>query len=135
MIVIGNVILVCAVALMVIGGMATARKLPGNNLIGLRVEEARGDQKIWELSHAVAGPVWFLAGVSFLLGGLVALNATGWMWLLVVVAVVVGVLAISIGSNMGARTAYLAAEATKNEDKPAVDLGALRNAARRADNS
>ncbi|APT93540.1 membrane protein [Corynebacterium phocae] len=130
---IGVIILILAAALLIIGGMAAARKLPGNNIIGLRVEEARKSQEIWELSHAVAGPVWMVGGVALIFGGTVALGAQGWMWIIPVLAVIASVLAISIGANLGARAAHLADKAAKEADKPTVNINALRQAAQSAD--
>lgn len=135
MIALGIIILICAATLTIVASLATLRKLPGNNIFGLRVEEARADKEVWDLAHAVAGPIWFLGGISLFISGLLTLNASGWMWLLIIVTIIVAVIAVSIGSNMGARAAYLAAKAKKNADKPAVNLNALRNAARKADSN
>ncbi|KXB52495.1 hypothetical protein HMPREF3227_02097 [Corynebacterium sp. CMW7794] len=136
MVALGVILLILAVALVVIGGLAAARKLPGNNVIGLRVEEARKSREAWEFAHSVAGPVWILGGVALLFGGLVALIAHGWMWIIPALGFIVAVLAVSVGANMGARAAFLfdQNEKAKEAAGPAVDLTALRRAARKADN-
>lgn len=58
-------------------------------------------------SHAVAGPVWLVAGASLTFGALVSLQASGLMWVIPAVTTVVGIIAISYGANLGARTAVL----------------------------
>ncbi len=137
MIVLGLILLVLAAFLLSVGAVAAARKLPGNNYIGLRVEEVRKDQRTWEVAHAVAGPIWMLGGVSLVFGGIIALGAQGWMWVLPIISVIVAVLAVSVGSNMGARAAFLQDRLNEEEDKqpPKVNLTALRAAAKHADKS
>lgn len=131
--VIGIVLLVCAAILLIVGGVAAMRKLPGNNVIGLRVEEVRESREVWDLAHAVSGPVWMLGGAALAFGALLAMRAEGWMWVLPIISVFIAVLAISVGSNLGARAAYLAAEKNREDAKPKVDLGALRTAVTKAD--
>ena len=73
------------------------------------------------------------------------------MWLIPALTFVVAVLALSVGSNMGARAAYLWDQAHKEDEgcgescncgdggcggeAPTVDVSAARAAAKRADNS
>ncbi|MDO5032215.1 SdpI family protein [Corynebacterium sp.] len=154
MLAVGILFFILAFILLVVGGLATARKLPGNNVVGLRLVEIRKTKEAWDNAHAVAGPFWLLGGVALVFGGLVALRASGWMWLIPVVTFIVAVLALSIGSNMGARAAYLWDQAHQEEEgcgescncgdggcgsgeadtpAPAVDLDALRKAAEESD--
>ncbi len=128
---IGIVMLVVAAALIIIGGLAALKKLPGNSVIGLRLAELRKSKEAWDNAHAVAGPFWALSGLSLLFGGIVTLSAQGWMWLIPVISVIVSVVILSIGSNMGARASHLFEQ--QEEKGPKVDLNALRNAARSAD--
>lgn len=118
--------LLLAALLLVVGLLATFRKLPGNSVIGLRVEEVRKSKDIWDTAHAVAGPVWAWGGVALIFGGVVALRAQGLMWVIPAVAFIVAILAVSVGANLGARAAVLAT-------KPKVDVNAMLNAARKAD--
>ncbi|MDD7582080.1 SdpI family protein [Corynebacterium sp. 32222D000AT] len=155
MVVIGIVILILAAVLIVVGALATTRKLPGNSVVGLRVEEVRKSREAWDAAHAVAGPVWFLGGVALAFGGIVALTATGWMWLIPVATAIIAVITLSVGANLGARSALLWDQAnnadegcgdscncgsggcgsdTAAEAAPAqIDLDAVRQAANRAD--
>lgn len=132
------------------------KKLPGNSVFGLRVHEARKSPQAWITAHAVAGPVWLVAGASLIFGALVSLQASGFMWVIPAVTTVVGIIALSYGANLGARTAVLYDQnvsAKKNADTtggccssgggaetrdvaeaPSVDVKALRQAARQADN-
>ena len=151
-------ILLCTLAavVIVVGGLATLKKLPGNSVFGLRVHEARKSPEAWITAHAVAGPVWLVAGASLTFGALVSLQASGFMWVIPAVTTVVGIIALSYGANLGARTAVLYDQnvsAKKNADTtggccssgggaethdiaeaPSVDVNALRQAARQADN-
>lgn len=151
MLVVGIIFLIVAAIFVVVGGLASLRKLPGNSVVGLRLAEIRKTKEAWDNAHAVAGPFWFLAGVALVFGGIIALRAEGWMWLIPALTFVVAVLALSVGSNMGARAAYLWDQAHKEDDgcgescncgdggcggeAPTVDVSAARTAAKRADNS
>lgn len=145
---IGVILLVLALVLLVIGVLATTRKLPGNRIIGLRVPEVRKAKEVWDSSHAMAGPLWLFGGVTLLFGGLIAFVAAGWLWLLPPVTLVVAVVAVASGANIGARTAtVLDAQRKKDEEggggcsaeggcdcgggapAPEVDLAAVRRAA------
>lgn len=155
MIVVPILLFVLAAIVITVGGLATLKKLPGNSVFGLRVHEARKSPEAWMTSHAVAGPVWLVAGASLTFGALVSLQASGLMWVIPTVTTVVGIIAISYGANLGARTAVLYDQhvnAKKNADAtggccssggadadgkpkaPSVDMNALRRAARQADN-
>ncbi|MFH6890525.1 SdpI family protein [Corynebacterium aurimucosum] len=150
MLVVGIIFLILAAVLIVVGGLATLRKLPGNSVVGLRLAEIRTSREAWDNAHAVAGPFWFLGGVALVFGGIIALRAEGWMWLIPALTFVVAILALSIGSNMGARASYLWNQAHKGDEgcgdsyncgdsgcggeAPTVDVSAARAAAARADN-
>ena len=75
MTVIGVILVVLAVALLVLGGLAWSRKLPGNGVVGLRVAEVRKSKELWEGAHHVAGPLWVVSGVAMAVGALVAFTA------------------------------------------------------------
>ena len=136
--IIGILLIVFTVALLIPGILATAGKLPGNGVIGLRVPEVRKHESTWRQAHRVTGPFWVLAAVAFAIGAAFAFIAYGWMWILVAVAVIAGFVSISVGGNFGARAAALVdaaldASDSDSSDEPAVDLGALRKAAGKAD--
>ena len=149
MLVVGILFFILAAILLIVGALATMRKLPGNSVVGLRLAEIRKSREAWDNAHAVAGPFWALGGVALLFGGIVALRAQGWMWLIPAATFVIAVLVLSIGSNMGARAAYLWDQAHKDdegcgdscncgdgvcgEEAPSVDVSAVRAAAERAD--
>ncbi|MGP6174187.1 SdpI family protein [Corynebacterium sp. A21] len=147
---IGVVLLVLALVLLIAGVMATSRRLPGNKIIGLRVPEVRKSKEIWDGSHAVAGPLWIFGGVALTFGGLIAFIASGWLWVFPAVTLVVGIVALASGANVGARTATLLDARHQDEDAgcascsndggcgcgghneapaPVVDLAAVRRAA------
>lgn len=117
MTVIGVILVVLAVALLVLGGLAWSRKLPGNGVVGLRVAEVRKSRELWEDAHRVAGPLWVVSGIAMALSALVAFTATGWMWLIVVLAAVASLFFLGLGGSMGARAAaILGARAEAEED-------------------
>ncbi|WP_273412308.1 SdpI family protein [Corynebacterium appendicis] len=139
-VVIGVVFIVFALALLIPGLLAALGRLPGNNVVGLHVPEVRKDEEIWVQAHKVAGPYLILGGLALAFGSAFAFIADGWLWMGPVVLGAVAVAAVAAAGNQGARAARLFAEAKENEadadaaPAPQVDLGALRNAARRADN-
>lgn len=138
-VVIGVVFIVFALALLIPGLLAALGRLPGNNVVGLHVPEVRKDEEIWVQAHKVAGPYLILGGLALAFGSAFAFIADGWLWMGPVVLGVVAVAAVAAAGNQGARAARLFAEAKENDadadaaPAPQVDLGALRNAARRAD--
>ncbi|MCT1684418.1 SdpI/YhfL protein family protein [Corynebacterium appendicis CIP 107643] len=138
-VVIGVVFIVFALALLIPGLLAALGRLPGNNVVGLHVPEVRKDEEIWVQAHKVAGPYLILGGLALAFGSAFAFIADGWLWMGPVVLGAVAVAAVAAAGNQGARAARLFAEAKENEadadaaPAPQVDLGALRNAARRAD--
>lgn len=158
MVAVGIIFLIFAVFLVAVGVLAATKRLPGNQYIGLRLQEIRKSREAWNNAHAVAGPFWALGGVALLFGGVVAFRAEGWMWLIPVTTFVISILALSIGSNLASRAAFLYEQAHAEEDgcgdscncgssvrggeevdddstiQPEVDLGALRQAARHSDN-
>ncbi len=139
--IVGIVLLVLAVILLVIGGLAAGRKLPGNSIVGIRVAEVRKDKEIWELAHQIAGPFWAIGGVSLLFAAFISFRASGWGWLVPVVLILVAAFFVGVGANAGARRAAaidVAREVEKNNPAttppaPKVDLNALRRAASASD--
>ena len=134
-VVIGVVFIVFALALLIPGVLAALGKLPGNNVVGLHVPEVRKDEEVWVQAHKVAGPYLILGGLALAFGAAFAFIADGWLWAGPVVLAIIAVAAVAAAGNQGARAAKLFTEAKENAPEPApqVDLGALRNAARRAD--
>lgn len=136
-VVIGIVFAVLTLALFIPGALATAGKLPGNKWVGLHVPAVRKDQGIWDQAHKGAGPFWLLAALALAFGAAFSFIASGWMWVLPVVALVAAVVAASVGGNFGARAATMVEKAREEEpepEKPAVNIDALRRAAGQVDN-
>ncbi len=138
--IIGTIFIVCALALLVPGALATAGRLPGNSIVGLRVPEVRKDEGIWVQAHRVVGPYLIFGGAALAFGGAFSFIASGWLWVAPVLLAVLALVACALGGNMGARAARLIDDArnanstTADEaPAPAVNLDALRNAAREAD--
>src|SRR5699024_6533420 len=107
MVAVGLILLVFALYWLIFGALATARRLPGNKYFGLRIPDVRNSHEALAGSPVVAGPVWTLAAVSFPSAALVAFRASGWMWLIPVATVLIAIVPISVGSNLGARAAHL----------------------------
>lgn len=155
MLAVGIIMLIVAALLLIVGALAATGNLPGNNVIGLRLIEIRRSRAAWDNAHKVAGPFWVLSGVSLFFGGIVALNASGWMWLIPAAMAAVCLLALSVGSNLGSRAAYLFDQAQAeeegcgdscncggdsctsageaNQQSPEIDLESLRRAAEQFD--
>ena len=139
--IIGIIFIVCALALLVPGALATAGRLPGNSIVGLRVPEVRKDEGIWVQAHRVVGPYLIFGGAALAFGAAFSFIASGWLWLAPVLLAVLAVVACALGGNMGARAARLIDDARANTTNtpaddaptPSVNLDALRNAAREAD--
>ncbi|WP_055174683.1 SdpI family protein [Corynebacterium lowii] len=135
----GVILLVLGLILTVIGGLAWAAKLPGNGVVGIRVPEVRKSQDLWELAHRIAGPFWTLGGIALIFGACFSFIAQGWLWLLPVLTVLIALVAIGAGAGKAAHAvavidARRMIEAETGGPKPAVDMDALRRAARASDN-
>ncbi|MBG9274094.1 SdpI family protein [Corynebacterium diphtheriae bv. mitis] len=148
MTVLGVVLAVAALVVLVSGSLAWTRRLPGNPYIGIRVPEVRKSQEVWQSAHLVAGPLWTIGGVAMLMGSMLFIKGSGWLYAVAALAVIAGVMLVSVGANVGARAASLidaqqdvedAAESTccssGNNPAPAVDVDAIRRAAHSADNT
>ncbi|AWB84942.1 SdpI family protein [Corynebacterium liangguodongii] len=128
-----------ALVLFVIGALATAGRLPGNPVIGLRVAAVRKSEEIWVKAHKVAGPFVLFAAVALTFGAAFAFIAQGWLWVAPIITAVLAVVALSFAGNAGARVASLldapsdTPDSTNAQPTPQVDLDALRGAARKAD--
>ncbi len=147
--IIGVILIILGLALLVLGLMAWKRKLPGNSVFGIRVPEVRKSEEVWRAAHQVAGPIWVVGAISWLLGGLIAFPASGLAWGMPVLFFIVGIILLSVGANFGARTAVLLDEqgsadsdgcdngscncgdggCAEEAPAPSVDLDALRKAA------
>lgn len=138
-VVIGVVFIVFALALLIPGLLAALGRLPGNNVIGLHVPEVRKDEEIWVQAHKVVGPYLILSGLALAFGAAFAFIAEGWLWAGPIVLALIAIAAIAAAGNQGAHAARVFSQAKEGEAEadsepaPQVDLGALRNAARRAD--
>ncbi|GAB3943324.1 SdpI family protein [Corynebacterium tapiri] len=138
MIAVALVLGVLGLALAVISGLALLKKLPGNPIVGIRVAEVRKSREIWDAAHHVAGAAWMVGAVALLIGALVASRAEGWLWLIPVAMVIVALIALGAGANLGARLAASidvaqeveAAQAPAPAPKAQVNLDAVRKAAR-----
>ncbi len=133
---VGVIYAILAVGVLLVGALASTRRLPGNSFIGIRVPEVRHSRDIWEQSHAVAGPLWVFSGLALLFGALSVFFVHSWMWMVPVAAFLLGVYGIGAGANVGARRAALldAAENDAHAEAagvrpPAVDTAAALRAA------
>ncbi|GAB2516516.1 hypothetical protein CATRI_12980 [Corynebacterium atrinae] len=151
MFVVGLIFFALSAVLLVVGALATVRRLPGNSVIGLRVPEVRKSQEVWDGAHAVAGPFWLLAALILLFGGFISWVVSGWWSLVPLFFLIAAFMAVSVGANSGARMAVLMDEQAGQssgggcgtdcncgesapEKAPAnVDLQALRRAAAASD--
>lgn len=106
-IILGSLFGILAVLLIVVGGLGWAAKLPGNPVLGIRVPEVRKSQELWDMAHRVAGPLWVLSGVAFAISALMSFAASGWMWLIVALTAIAGIVFIGMGAGMAAHTVAL----------------------------
>ncbi|QDZ43425.1 SdpI family protein [Corynebacterium sp. sy039] len=152
-IIIGTALSLCSLFLLTIGVLSWCNALRGNKIIGIRVPEVRKSEELWNAAHHVAGPIWVLASISLSFGGLMSFNAHGWEWLLPIAFCLITLVLISLGANLGARTAAILDQqqqqstdqgcdcggtcSTETNAEPAatpeVDVTALRRAAHTAD--
>lgn len=121
MIVFAVLLLVLAVFTTVVGVLAWRMKLPGNGVIGIRVPEVRKSKEYWDTAHSIAGPLWTLAGITLMFGGFLALSATGWIWLLVMITVAAWLVFLGMGAGMAAHTVALMDARRCCSEKPAED--------------
>lgn len=115
------IIFVLALALAVVAFLAMQGKLPGNNILGIRTEAARKNERYWTIAHKVAAPMWFGAAGALLVAGVVALRVSGWLWVFFAVALLLAVVFLGVGASMGARTVALIDE--KESDSDGCDSG------------
>ncbi|APQ55153.1 Tryptophan-specific permease, 5-methyltryptophan resistance [Corynebacterium pseudotuberculosis] len=157
MTVVGTLLAIIAIALIIIGAWAWTRRLPGNSYVGIRVPEVRKTQELWTTAHQVAGPLWVVGGIAVGIAATLCFAPSGWLHLMSIIAVLAGILFVSIGANVGARAASLldaqadaiaasestccsaggsadVEEETQTSTSFTPDLEALRRAAQASDN-
>lgn len=115
------VLLALAIIQLVVGGLAWTGKLPGNNIIGIRIPEARSSEEMWVLTHKIAGPLWIAAGVALLFSGLLAFNVSGLGWALVMIGVLAWLILVGMGAGMAANAVALIDASKKNTDDHSTD--------------
>lgn len=96
---------IAAAAQLVAGGLAWSGKLPGNGVVGLNIPEVRTSRERWDAAHRIAGPLWTLSGVALVFATLIAVVASGWMWLAFAFALLCAVVAQGVAGYMAARSA------------------------------
>lgn len=111
---------IAAAAQLVAGGLAWSGKLPGNGVVGLNIPEVRTSRERWDAAHRIAGPLWTLSGVALVFATLIAVVASGWMWLAFAFALLCAVVAQGVAGYMAARSAAVWAmrdeiEASRND--------------------
>ena len=111
---------IAAAAQLVAGGLAWSGKLPGNGVVGLNIPEVRSSRERWDAAHRIAGPLWTLSGVALVFATLIAVVASGWMWLAFAFALLCAVVAQGVAGYMAARSAAVWAmrdeiEASRND--------------------
>ena len=94
---------IAAAAQLVAGGLAWSGKLPGNGVVGLNIPEVRTSRERWDAAHRIAGPLWTLSGVALVFATLIAVVASGWMWLAFAFALLCAVVAQGVAGYMASR--------------------------------
>lgn len=120
-----NAVLVVVVVLLVglglvVGGtgiLATAGKLPGNDLLGVRTPETRRAKEAWDLANRAAGPAFLGSGLVLLLGSVALGLIGGWIGgIVVVVAVIIALALLNVAGIAGAREAAVWDDAQPGDD-------------------
>ena len=116
MIVLTVVLVVVGLAFFIAGLLGAVGKLPGNQVVGLRVPEVRKTEELWNTAHRIVGPAWMGAGAAFIGAALITLTVSGWMWLVFALLLVGAAFLIGLGSALGAHAvARLDARAAQRE--------------------
>lgn len=102
MIVLTVVLVVVGLAFFIAGLLGAVGKLPGNQVVGLRVPEVRKTEELWNTAHRIVGPAWMGAGAAFIGAALITLKVSGWMWLVFALLLVGAAFLIGLGSALGA---------------------------------
>ena len=102
MIVLTAVLVVVGLAFFIAGLLGAVGKLPGNQVVGLRVPEVRKTEELWNTAHRIVGPAWMGAGAAFIGAALITLTVSGWMWLVFALLLVGAAFLIGLGSALGA---------------------------------
>ena len=104
MIFLGIILAIFGVAILAVGVLSLAGKLPGNSLVGLRIPEVRKSAEYWVMGHKIAGPAWTGSGLAMLAAAAVAWQARGWAWLIVAGLVMAALFLLGLGAALAAHT-------------------------------
>lgn len=122
MTIVATILIFLGLIQLAIGVAGWTGRLPGNPYVGIRVPEVRKSQELWDTAHRIAGPFWSLAGLTLAAAGALTLNAEGWAWGLVVVAILATLVFIGMGAGMAAHTVALI-DARASQDASCGDGG------------
>lgn len=104
MIVLTIILAILGIAVLAVGVMALAGKLPGNSVVGLRIPEVRKSKDNWVMGHKIAGPAWAGSGVVLLGAALLSTKVAGWMWLVLGLLVIGAAFLLGLGAALAAHT-------------------------------
>ena len=116
MTVLAVIIFVLAAGDAVVATLALTGKLPGNNILGIRSQATRKNERYWTIAHKVAAPLWLASAAALAVAGVIALRVSDWMWIFFAVALLLAVVFLGVGASMGARTVALIDE-QESEDE------------------
>ncbi|MDO5098563.1 MAG: SdpI family protein [Corynebacterium sp.] len=105
MTVVGTLLAIFAVALLIIGGLAWSRRLPGNKYIGVRVSEVRKSKENWDTAHQFAGPLWVAAGVALAVASVPPFSGISWLLIITVIGIIAAVYFVGLGASLATRAA------------------------------
>lgn len=104
MTVLSIILAVLGLAITAISALCLSGSLPGNRLIGLHIPEVRKSAAYWTLGHRIAGPAWLGAGCAILAAAVLAFNAAGWVWLIIMGLLIASVILLGLGAALASHT-------------------------------
>ena len=113
------VVLLVGLALVVgaTGLLGLLGRLPGNGVLGVRTPETRRSPEAWLVANKAAGPGFLAAGVALGLGAVGAGLIGGWIGALVVVAALVGAVALLNVAGLAGSLAAAVWQAAQDDDE------------------
>ena len=124
-----------ALCLAIAGILGWTRHFPGNSHIGITTAGTRKSKEAWDRAHFVAGPFWLIGALAFVFAALFSARGS---WTLAVIAILLGLVFLTLGVGSGARFSALYDDSEEPSQDPApsappaspsVDVDAVRRAA------
>ncbi|GAA1472436.1 SdpI family protein [Corynebacterium felinum] len=105
MMILGSILALLSVFLLIVGGLAWTRHLPGNKYVGIKVPEVRKSKENWDTAHQFAGPLWVAAGAAMAIAAVPPFSGISWLLIFTLIGFIAALYFLGLGASLATRAA------------------------------